>query len=213
MKKTGLKKHYTYMRKDSLGSFDLEIKLSTAFKLFFSEDGIPEELRKSYTGILQTRNYFDSFEELNTRVHEIIASFEETFVEETKKKVILYSIVYDEKRRGHSIGFNYVVAQRIDTGNRSGKTDTRYYTERVRRGLSRNEITTDDLNTYEAFGHDDKFSEMNWSKEREAWFEQMAESVKHLGQRLLEGFGEKPEILAKKIDLGGSGFLLQGKPE
>lgn len=198
------------MREDSLGYFDLVIKLSTAFKLFFSENDIPEELRLSFTGLLQARNYFDSFEELNTRILEIIASFEATFVEETKKKVILYCIELDESH-GHQIYFHYIVAQRIDTGSRSGKIETRYYTERVRRGISRSEISMDDLNTWNAFKEADKFSEMLWSKEREMWFEQMADNIKTLGHRLLEGFGEKPEVLAKKIDLGGSGFLLNEK--
>jgi sugar-specific transcriptional regulator TrmB len=197
------------MRKESLGSFDLEIKLSTSFDLFFSDEDIPEELRAAYQGILQKRNYFHSFEELNDRVREIIANFEETFVEETKKKAILYSINYDD-RRGHQIYFNYLVVQRIDTGSRGGKIETRYYTERACRGMTKSSIVLDDVNTFQAF-REGEFSEMLWSKEREIWFEQMALSVQNLGKRLLDGFGAKPEVLARKIDLGGISFLLEGK--
>ncbi len=202
-------KEYIYSTLKSGKRFAIEIKLSTNFKLYFSGDEIPEELQKSYTGVLEKQNKFDDFDQLNSKVLMIISEFESKFVEETKKKVILYSINYDENNRGQTIGFNYLVVQKITTQGPKD-TDTKYYQERIlRNGTDFVQTKLDNVNTYSYF--DDKFMEMIWSKERELWFFKMQDSVKCLGMRLLEGFGERAEILSRKIDQGIMNQLLIGE--
>ena len=201
-------KRYTYNSNKTFNEFEIEIKLSSDFKIYFSGNDIPKELQESYNGFIQNQNKFDSFEELNTKILQIIEDFESKFIEETKKKVILYSIDYDEKGGQQRIVFNYVVVQKIETKTKKGNVNTKYYEERLVRGQSLNQIILEDCNTYGKF--EDKFNEMIWSKQRELWFARMSESVKDLGNRLLEGFGERAEILAKKIDQGSINLLLSG---
>lgn len=203
--------HYSYMTKKAVVKFELEIKLSTDFRLFFDGEQIPEELKEHYQGVIMKRNYFYSFEELNQKILDVIAAFETSFVEETKKKVILYQIHHDE-RKGQNLSLKYAVVQRIDVTKGSKDKSTNYYEERMIRkgGLGPNEITLDRFDEWQFFvGREGDYLEMPWSKERELWFQLMTEQLRNLALKLKDGFGKHAEILAQKIDLSNQGFLLE----
>lgn len=203
-------KKYSYSSAEGFKTFELPIKLSTDFCLFFSATDLPEELVRFSTEVITKRCKFSSFDDLNEKILKVIADFEAQFVEETKKKVILYHIEYvrASARDDQRIYFNFQVAHRIDTGK-----ETRYYQERLIRGRSpRTEL--EELNTYQIVGdHRSEPSEMLWTAERELWFTEMQSSLHKLGQQLIEGFGTKPEILARKIDQGGLKQLIASKEE
>lgn len=204
-------KKYTYIKKKGMGEFEVEIKLSSDFKLFFTSDQIPEELLKSYSGHIPKRVYGDWFQDLNKKILDIITEYEATFVEEAKSKVILYGVKYNDNI-GHKIYFNYIVAQRLDITS-SKKKETKYFEERspIGNGSFRQKVL-DEISPGREFDDID-YAEMPWTAEREAWFEAMATKIRDLAHQLEEGFGESSEVLAKKIDHGGSQFLLGYKEE
>jgi hypothetical protein len=206
-KEAQVKRKFMYSTPKAAKFFELEIKVSHDFKFYFTAEHLPAELREDFQGVLMKREYFDSFYELEQKVTEVIGEFEARFVEETKQKVIMYEISYDENHKGHNITFQFEVLQRVEIGKKKGK-ETHYYKERRRdHGFGPAHKTLDEFNTAQF----DEANEMAWTAEREAWFIKMAESVKTLGNQLLQGFGKHAEILARKIDQGTMNQLLLPK--
>lgn len=204
-------KKYTYTTPTKVKTFELPIKLSTDFELYFASADLPEELRQHATDVILKRHKFASFDTLNETVLKIIADFETQFVEETRRKVILYHIDYrrPSQRDEQQIYFHFRVVQRIESGKQ-----TRYYEERTARGRSLG-TTLDEFNTSELMNgdHREEPSEMLWTAERELWFTEMQKSLHRLGQQLVEGFGTKPEVLARKIDQDGFLQLISNRSE
>lgn len=202
-------KQYTYSTRKELKTFDIEIKLSSDFKLYFRGEDIPKELHESAKEVfIAKQNKFDSFEELNTKVLTVISDYESQFVEETKQKVILYKIDFTDNHGGQSIEFDFKVVQRIDTVGVSDRgtqsRQSRHYEERLHIGRYGDPLKQKTLDEIDSDG----YNEMIWTAEREFWFTTMSDSVRQLGNRLKEGFGKKAEILAQKIDKGMLSQLL-----
>lgn len=200
---------YSYSSKEETKTFALPIGLSTHFEFFFNGFDIPVELAESYhSGYIQKQNKFPDIDCLDRKIEEIISDFEAKFVEETKQKVILYSMEYDDRRMDHCLNFAYAVAIKIDVTEK-GQVSSRYFTENLRRGNWENfsEKLLNVLNTSSIFHHTD-FNEMLWTPEREIWFESMAKGIDALAKQIRTGLGTKAEVLARKIDQGGLNNLL-----
>lgn len=175
--------------------FELTIRVSTDFKFFYNSAELPEQLREQVHG---ARQYFDSFYELNSQVESLIAEAEISLIEESKTKVILYSLTTDEGR----IDFRWRVCQKVTlTSKRS--SSVRYYDERSYRGHSAGRMM-DEMSTH-AFDGDPL--EMPWTLEREAWFRSMGEAIEKLIRVLKSGLCKSPEILARRIDQGAQPLL------
>jgi len=206
---SSIKNKYTfeYCTKKDVIKFDIIIKLSVDFKFFYSCDELPEDLRNLPTAPYGKRQYFDSFGELKNQITDLIAEYEVTLVDEVKTKVILYSVDFHE--RVNSIDFKYDVVQKI-TQQRIGRHDeVNYYTEAKQRDHYGTNTGTrlDPFNATHRLGDDIK--EMEWTREREAFFISMDRAIARVQDLIKDGLGSKAQILAKKIDHGGR-FLLTG---
>jgi hypothetical protein len=166
---------------------------------------LPQELRDLKDAPPGDRRYHEDFESLRTEISKLIATFEISLIEDTQTKVILYFINYAETHKGTELAFEWLVAQKVVSGGDRHGSKAHFYKEHVARGygagITRTEVGYSDI--------DHNRLEMSWTKEREAWFEQMDRALRDLGQRLTAGFGAVPEVLARKIDQGHR-FMLAG---
>lgn len=221
MSKKGIK-NYHYFTKTEKKYFDLPIKLSADFSLYFSGKDFPEELKKNTRHSVFDQNKFDSIEELDRKVGEIIEEFEAQFLDDLKEKVILYAISKGSYRCP-SIGLTYTVCIKITThkakakkyrseGHSSGE-NIHYYHERQsdpEPGVPRS-INYDSVRTSEYF--DNEYFDMPWTSEREAFFILITKNIAELSNRLEEGIGTRVETLIKRIETGGLQLLENTKED
>jgi len=195
--------------KDELVRFQLQIGLSTEFRFFYTTKELPEFLRALERCPPGERRYFDTYHELRQEVEALIAEFEISLIEETKTRVILYHISFDDTGGKHVLEFKYLVAVRISAGGHRKHDSVRFFLERQYNGRSTG-TALDEISSYQI---DSDRLEMAWTKEREAWFRAMEDSVRSLGQKLTAGFGTVPEVLARKIDQSAQFLLTGGDPK
>lgn len=198
---------FTVSAPKGLIEFELTIKVATDFRFFYSTEQLPEQIRSLPEASRSPRQYYDSFRDLKESVEKLIESFEMSFVDESKTKVILYSMDYSDDN-GQAIDFRFFVLQKI-TSNRGKNVDVNFFEESVQSSEYHKGITLTRVETYNRF--EDKYLEMAWSIEREEWFNAMAKSIQNLADQLKSGFGSRAEILARKIDQIGANYLLDGK--
>lgn len=205
MKKYPIRK-FEYSTAKELKQFDLEIKMSTDLRFFYTVNQLPKEILDRDLAPGGDRQYFDSYYELHDSVMRIIAEFETAFVQENKTKVILYAIDTKSYDSHQEIDFRYEVVQKVEIGNSKGTTK-KYYKERHHSGRATG--TTMDELSHSAFN--DEFKEINWTKDREEWFKKMNHAIETLSRNLESGLKQTPEVLARKIDQGLSFQLLESK--
>jgi len=199
---------FIFSVKDDYKEFELPVKVSTGYKFFYTTADLPKELQELEACPYGDRQYFDTFHELERSVRKLIEEIELSLVEESKSKVILYAVGHESGRK-QQIDFRFVVVQKVEMKRkeRSGPvTEVKYYEERFHSGRDIGKVL-DEFDAFHVF--DEKFEEMPWSKEREAWFRDMEARVQRLGEQLKMGFGDKSAILARRIDAGAK-FLLNG---
>ena len=203
---------FGFSTKDRYKEFDLSIKVSPAdFRFYYNPEELPVEIKALEECPKNRQMYFESFNELSGSIKELCDIVELAFIEESKEKVILYSVNI-ESNFGDIIDFRFLILQKIVLRKvRKGKVeeDVNYYKERNRAHSDgyAYQNSMDQLNTYSYF--DDDFKEMVWTKERELWFDEMSSAIKVLSRNIKNGIGKNPEILARRIDQGAK-LLLSG---
>lgn len=207
MSKNKMLHKFEFMHNSVLVSFNLDIKVSTDFKFYFTTAQLPEPLQKLPNCSLRDRQYFDSFKELEDSVTKLIEEIELAEVEEIKKTVILYQIEHEEGGV-QQISFRYKVVERVEikSSNPRKSSEINFYEKRDHRAGFGFGVNYDSFNAYSFFGSD-SYKEMPWTKERELWFKEMEEAIAVLGRRLVKGFGGNSALLIKKIEQGNQ-FLL-----
>lgn len=188
--------------------FDLEIKVSKYFEFYYSGSDLPQELVDSVINhaiVISKQNKFSNIRDLDDHVNSIIEKFETKFIEQTRRDVIIYSINFDSRDGDKkSLRFNFEKAVAIAEKRVGFEASTRYFKERLHIG-SYDGIKTpllDELDSVHGW------KEMDWTAERELWFTAMANSIEALGERLKQGIGKSPEVLGRKIDQAGLGYLM-----
>lgn len=192
---------FGFSTKEKFIEFEIDVKLSKEFQFYYTVSELPSQLLALPSVPSSKRVYADSFHEIQKSVRDLCEEFEVSLVEETKSKVILYCIEHNNDK-GELIDFRYKVVQKVELKRQSKKgtdVETRYYSEDHETGYSIG-VRMTAISTHVYF--DDDFKEMNWSREREAWFIEMNRAISKLAERLEINFGGKPEILARKIDQG-----------
>lgn len=212
-------KTYTYVNQTGLTHFTLDVKLNAEFKIFITTEQIPEEIREK-SDFLPKRIAADNIDEIDNKIAECINAFEESFVQEQKTKVIVYTMTYQEStdykadRYGHYsrnglngplLHFAYQILWRVEFRKPNKPPEIKYYYESVHRG--RGDLSTKNM---EEVSVPDNGKEMAHTPEREEWFDAMEKQIKRLANQLKVGFSPVGDLLAKRID-SSANFLLEGK--
>jgi len=205
-------KKYAYQSGKKWKDFEIEIRLSTDFKLYFQGKDIPPELCDP-SDLVRPKKYED-FRQLNDDIMEMISRHEEKSIEETKERVIIYDLTVNDEDGLAGLAIKFDVLQKITT-SRKGKKESSYFVERSLRGSrtgKAGQMVLDDFNVYQKYasgnGRHERFDEMPWTATRERWFQDMADSIIKLSERIKDGIGRKPELLSQRIDSGAMEILL-----
>jgi hypothetical protein len=183
-------KTYQYSSdKETLG-FKVEIKLAADFRLYFSTNQIPAELQEhmTYPG---DRFYGNDFSDLDSVITAAIEKYEESFMTETREKVIAYYYVTDDTnwRHGLQMSFGYQIIYRYTRGE-----ETCYQTLENDRGR---QVWR---NARDPFNSEYKHKEMIWTQEREDWFDKTQRAFEALAEQIKRGLSGSPTVLARKIE-------------
>jgi hypothetical protein len=208
------KAKFGFSTKEKYIDFELEIKVSADYRFFFSLKDLPKELQdaESCPPGRNGRCFFDSFYELNTAIQGLIDEVEVSLIDELKTKVIIYSCDCND-RHGKQLDFRWRVVQKLEirkNTKKHGETlDVSFFEET--KSSSDYQVSTNlrRINTHDIF--DENFSVMAWTSEREAWFQEMDRAIAKVSERLVNGFGAKAEVLARKIDQGAKLLIASGE--
>ncbi len=175
-------KKYQYSSDKETKTFEIEIKLSTDFQLYFATSSLPEEL-KAYISGLRERIYGDSYSEINEVIRGLINDYENSFVEETREKIIAYFYDVDNRNTYENIdmNFGYRVCYRYKSGNNTSHQE-------VERGRYI------EINSLFSCRDRSDHKEMLWSPEREAWFKEMLKAMSSLSDKIKEGLGGSSSV-------------------
>lgn len=191
-------KRYNYSSDKETKEFEIEVKLATDFRLFCPTATIPKELIGDDYRASSPRIYGNDFADIDTVIRAMIDKYENSFVEETREKIIAYCFETDDANQyeGHDLGIKYRVCFRYKSGSHTS------YQE-IERGQYR------DINTLFHHQRHDHHKEMLWTAEREAWFTEMIRAMRAMSKQIKEGIGGSASVLARKIE-HGSKILLTG---
>lgn len=203
---------FYYQKKDGDGTFKLTIKVSQEGQFYVDPKEFSEEIRLKIPHCFPDyKKRFDNetYQGLINDVEKIIKSYEELNMEETREKFIVYKINLqgdltpelsgddkrsrrfddlDKFRSGIGIGFtvSWHTVWKYTLGDRERYT---WYQEG---GSDVGHMLSD-------------YKEMPWTREREAWFEDLDNSVLNLMDKVDTFLRQpKPEVLMLKIDQGAN---------
>lgn len=186
---TKLVRKYRYTTDIETFEFIVTFRVSTEFKFYFSTADIPEPIREHLS---PRRLYAETFFELDSKITDLIEKYEASFVHETRVKIIAYFFDSDHVRHadgGHELRMGYRVLWEFQSG------DEKKYLEERRRGVF--DPVSEPFNDLR---RGTKTQQMEWTAEREVWFQNVSKQIEVLSRQIKQGFGSTPTVLARKID-------------